>query len=102
MFLRVTWVRAFRGALAYVFWMIIWALIGGAIVGVGIATGVTWTRRPLGPIEIPFPLFQWGIMAPLMIIGYIIVVLGVMTAFFKILAEITAEEVEKRVKTVSE
>jgi hypothetical protein len=91
----VTWGRAFRGALAYILWSIIWIIIGAVIIVGGIYFG--YISGTYGPFGIPVPNF--GIIIAAVIIGYIIISLGAIAALFKILAEITAEEVEKRAKS---
>jgi len=90
----VTWSRVFRGALVYTLWSIIWIIIGAVIIIGGIYYGYISGTYGLFGIREP----NWGIILTAGIIGYIIISLGTIAALFKILAEITAEEVEKRVK----
>ena len=88
----VSWSRAFRGALAYVVYTIIWIIVGVAIIIGGISTfGTTY-----GPYGIPQP--NIGAIIIVGVIGYFIIALGATAALFKVSAEITAEEVEKRIK----
>lgn len=88
----VSWRRAFRGALAYVIYSIIWIIVGVAIIIGGILAG----GMNYGPYGTPVP--NLGVIIVVGIVGYIIIALGATAAFFKVTAEITAEEVEKRIK----
>jgi len=83
----VSWGRAFRGALAFAVYSVIWMIVGAAIIIGGILAG----GIGYGPYGI-------GMIIIVGIIGYLIMALGATAALFKISAEITAEEVEKRVK----
>jgi len=71
---------------------IIWMIVGAAIIVGGIlAGGIRY-----GPYGIPQP--NLGVIIVVGIIGYLIMALGATAALFKVSAEITAEEVEKRIK----
>jgi len=84
----VTWGRAFRAAVAYVAYVILWYIVGLIITFAGIAPMTTRGPVPPGPAEILFSIIC-------LIIGIAIIVLGTTAAFFKILPEIVAEEVKK-------
>jgi len=76
------WRRAFRGAVSIVLWSILWVLIGLAFMGLGLAffsKNATFTSVAS-------------------VIGYAIAGFGVYAALLKVLSEITAEEVERRIK----
>jgi hypothetical protein len=91
----VSWGRAFRAAGAYVGWSILWALVGIAIAATGYAMiigGVTYSF--FGGVSYAWGGLIGGII--LVIIGYIITVLGLMAAFFKILPEVVAEELHRQ------
>jgi hypothetical protein len=88
----VSWKRSFRGALVYVVFSIIWVIVGAAIIIGGILAGGFTS----GPFGIPQP--NLGVIIVAAILGYIIIALGSTAVWLKITAEITAEEVEKRVK----
>jgi hypothetical protein len=60
--------------------------VGGAIMFAGFYFG--------------YELGNWGILIGGIIVGYIILVLGPLASIFKILSEITADEVEKRIKSL--
>jgi len=92
----VSWGRAFRGALAYVIYSIVWFIIGGAVIIGGVLAGT----RTIGPYGIP--QVDPMVLIVVLIIGYAITALGSVAALFKVMAEITAEEVEKRVKPTRE
>jgi ABC-type multidrug transport system permease subunit len=84
-----TWGRAFRAASDFIIYSIIWIIVGGAIMFAGYYFGYELGREP-----------NWGILIGGIIVGYIILVLGPLASMFKILSEITADEVEKRIKSL--
>jgi len=87
----VSWRRAFRGAIATVIWNLMWTIIGGFIILLGFTTG--WKTNQYG-----FPQPQYQIIIPFFLIGIAIIQLGFLAAVYKIASEITAEEVENRMK----
>ncbi|MEM2910752.1 MAG: hypothetical protein QXO01_06795 [Nitrososphaerota archaeon] len=96
----VSWGTAFKKAIMYIVFLIIWGIIGGVIIGVGFAVGGISVQP--GPFGVPIPTIANPLVSvAFIIVGYVIVILGMMATFFKILAEITAEEVERRLKTSS-
>ena len=78
----VSWRRAFRGALAILAWSIVWVVIGILVAALGLAVLAVNPFMAVPPI----------------IAGYVIAGLGAYAALLKVLAEVTAEEVERRVK----
>lgn len=84
----VSWSRAFKGALVYAAWSIIWVIIGYII----IVAGILAARGAYDPIAAIVTV------GAAVVIGCLIATIGIATALFKISAEITAEEVERRIK----
>jgi len=96
----VSWSTAFKKALLYVGFLIMWLIIGSVIFGVGFIVG-GFEIQP-GPFDTPIPTMANPLVfVVFVIIGYIVILLGTIATFFKIVAEITAEEVERRIKTSS-
>ncbi|MCL7387517.1 MAG: hypothetical protein LZ161_02780 [Thaumarchaeota archaeon] len=103
----VSWGTAFKKAMLYVGFLIMWLIIGGVIFGVGFIIGgfgIQVQEVQLGPFSTSMPVPT--MVNPLafviaVIISYIVVILGTIATFFKIIAEITAEEVERKLKTSS-
>jgi len=85
----VTWGRAFRAAGAYVGFSIVWIIVGGIIISVSYVPLMLAAMMGKTPGAEVIPAIVG------MIIGYVIILLGVMAAFFKILPEVVAEEVKK-------
>ena len=91
----VSWGRAWRAALAWLGWSIVWGIVGVILVGAGIVTivgtsynsflsgnGVSTGSGVAGSLLIAFGMFIWF--------------LGGLAAFFKINAEVVSEEVNRR------
>ncbi|MCS7136497.1 MAG: hypothetical protein RMJ14_04825 [Nitrososphaerota archaeon] len=111
----VSWTTALKKAAVYIGLIIIWTIIGGVIFGIGLLIGgFTIKGMPLSglleqfgidiPINITIPLpYMANPLAfiAFVVIGYVVVLLGMMATFFKIVAEITADEVERRLKKSS-
>ncbi len=92
----VTWGRSFKAALLFLAFSIVWLLIGGAIIIVGSISGL------LGIVQyVPYPPYvtiNWGALGGMIIvfiIGYLIIYLGILATFFKVFAELLAEEMRK-------
>jgi len=100
----VSWGTAFKKALLYVGFLIMWLIIGCVIFGVGFIVGGFGVQEiqlgPFGSIPIPTMANPLAFLV-VVIIGYIVILLGMIATFFKIVAEITAEEVERRLKRSS-
>jgi len=100
----VSWSTAFKKALLYVGFLIMWLIIGSVIFGVGFIVGGFGVQEiqlgPFGSIPTPTMVNPLAFLV-VVIIGYIVILLGTIATFFKIVAEITAEEVERRIKTSS-
>ncbi|MEM1666134.1 MAG: hypothetical protein QXW12_02140 [Nitrososphaerota archaeon] len=96
----VSWSTALKKASIYVGFIIIWAIIGFVIFSIGFVVG-GFNVQP-GPFDVPIPIMANPLAFLIFfIIGYFIILLGMMATFFKIMAEITAEEVERRLRTSS-
>ncbi|PUA34249.1 MAG: hypothetical protein B9J98_01285 [Candidatus Terraquivivens tikiterensis] len=94
----VSWSVAFKKAAAYVGFLIVWVIVGSVIIGAGFLVGGLGVKT--GPFNIPVPTMANPLVAVVFIVvGYIVIFLGMMATLFKIMAEITAEEVERRLKT---
>ncbi len=91
--LLVSWGRAWRGALAWFGWTLVWGSIGFALVGVGlfVAFGSLYNSRILGNLEF-YATGDLFIGLVLMLIGLIVCVLAALASFFKISAEINSEK----------
>lgn len=97
----VSWGRAFRAAGTYVVFLIVWGMIGGIFIFAGILTaGTLITYDPLTGMP-RLNLAGAGVGIVLFLIGYIIILLGSMATLFKILSELVAEEVQKRISVIT-
>jgi hypothetical protein len=74
--------------------------VGGAIMFAGYYFGYELGIERYGPFGVTYREPNWGILIGGIIVGYIILVLGPLASIFKILSEITADEVEKRIKSL--
>ncbi|RLG40517.1 MAG: hypothetical protein DRO05_06175 [Thermoproteota archaeon] len=93
----VSWSRAFGAAGMYVVFLIIWGVISGIFIFAGIMTaGTLIAYDPLTGLP-RFNLAGAGIGLVLFLIGYVIILLGSMATLFKILSEVVAEEVQRRI-----
>lgn len=102
----VSWSKALKKAATCIGFLIMWGIIGSILIGVGFTIGgfeIEYTRLPLPiDVEIPVPTMANPLaFLAFTMIGYVIIILGITATFFKIMAEITAEEVERRLKTSS-
>jgi hypothetical protein len=95
-----TWGRAYRAALAFIIYSIFWIIVGGAIIFAGYYYGYTLGIEHSGPFGVTYREPNWGLFIGGIIVGCIILVLGPLASMFKILSEITADEVEKRIKSL--
>jgi hypothetical protein len=94
----VTWGRAWRGALAYLGWSILWGLAGIALIIVGIAV-IFWTLLGAASSFYYSYSFPWGgaiIGIVLIAVGGLITSLGQQASFFKINSEIISGEVKRQ------
>src|SRR5256712_14174419 len=101
-----TWGRAFRGAAAIVLFGILWFILGIFLFLVGIAMiGFSLLANPLGA-SAGAGLFQAsGIVGfvlglVLVIAGIALSLLGFLASFLKVMSEMTAEEISRRVMQV--
>ena len=86
---EVGWGTAFRQALAYVVYSIVWAIVGGALLAVGGRT--LYTAFTEGGV----PEQQLAVSVGLVIAGVIVLALGSLAAFFKALSGIIYEILKK-------
>jgi len=89
----VSWGRAWRKALAWFGWTLVWGFVGFALIGLGffVAIGSLYNSRILGNIEF-YATGDLFIGLVLMLIGLIISVLAAVASFFKINSEINSED----------
>lgn len=106
----VSWIKAIKKAMVYIGFLIVWGIIGGVIIGVGFIVGepkIEYVRPPIDvgiPVDVKIPVPTMGNPLAFLLlttIGYLITLIGMMAAFFKVIAEITADEVERRLKRSS-
>ena len=114
----VSWGRAWRASIALFGWSIVWGIIGLILIGVGAAvivvSAVTHAPSLSSIASNPFNyssyfsgfsssgFISWAIGGvALMIVGDIFIVLGIMASFFKISAEMIAQEVQRRTSQTS-
>lgn len=89
-----SWGKAFGYALRYILYAILWIIIGGLIMGAGIGMMMA-SMRP-GPWGIP--TYEPGasiVGVVFIIIGLIIIYLGTMAAYFKIMSRLVYEATYK-------
>jgi len=86
-----SWVKAFSYAFRYIMYIILWVIIGGVIMIIGVA---------MMPSAISFeppyyiPRFNLGAMIIgiiLIVIGIVVIALGSMAAYFKIMSRLVNE-----------
>jgi len=94
----VSWGKAFKSAGLYVIFLIVWTVVGAALIAFGYITygSLIWydpyTKMPkINPAGL-------NIGFVLTLIGSIIILLGSFATFFKIVSEIVADEVEERLR----
>ena len=110
----VKWGRAWRAAVAWFGWSIVWGLLSLILTGVGVVliagslapfldyfNGLFSGGSPGNIGNLP-NISYGGIIGgfALIIIGYFIFILGVVASFFKINSEITSEEVKRQMQTL--
>ena len=84
-----SWGRSFRYALRYILYAITWIVIGGIVMGVGIGAIAASTVLGAGGM----PTFGAGAAVGIIItiIGWIIMALGTMASYFKIMSRLIYE-----------
>jgi hypothetical protein len=87
----VSWGRAFKGAAGIVGFSIIWWIIGGVLIGLGMfVAGFGFLFSSAGASFMGMVL---GVV--LIFIGSVIGMLGTLASFLKVLPEMVAEEIQK-------
>ena len=92
----VGWGRAFKGAIGWFAYSLIWLVTGGVLMIIGLVTafaslGFVSSPILIVPIELGLPM---GIV--LFVIGLVIASLGSRAANYKVISEMVAEEVVSR------
>lgn len=113
----VSWGTAFKKAAVYVGFLILWSIIGGIFIGAGFmilgVLGLRMIGSLFGGMGLPFGYYAELPYLPqvapepvslvvaviLIVIGYLIILFGTIATFFKIVAETTAEEVQRRLRS---
>lgn len=93
----VSWGKAFKGALAIAFFTIFWIVLGIFLIIVGISVGgIGFYEILRGDIQF---LGNVATLAGLgiLILGLILVIFGFLASYLKVLSEITAEEVLRKI-----
>lgn len=87
----VSWGRAFKGAAGIVGFSIIWWIVGGILVGLGMfVAGIGFSFSYTGTSFLGMILG-----AVLMFVGSVIGMLGTVASFLKVLPEMIVEEIKK-------
>lgn len=90
----VSWGRAFKGAAGIIGFAIIWWIVGGILIAVGMMmSGYGMSGFTFRSGAMSFASMGIGIVVAF--IGYLIGILGSVAAVLKILPEIVAEEVKQ-------
>ncbi len=103
----VSWGVALKKAVVYVAFLIMWGIIGSIIFAIGFLIGgfslQSVDTPPIPGIpSIPVPTIANPLaFIVFTIVSYVVVILGITATFFKIIAEIVADEVERRLRTSS-
>ncbi len=88
-----SWGKSFSYAIRYILYAILWIVIGGLIMGVGVGTIAASVRIGADGIPRFLPGVAMGLIAT--IVGLIIMYLGLMATYFKIMSRLIYEAIYK-------
>lgn len=88
----LSWPGAFKKALVYVVWLIVWGLIGSVLIGAGAYLASTSLTNLISALMSGMPpVFDTSLLTglALAVIGYILFVLGSIASFIRLVYDLT-------------